>query len=114
MSYVYLASPYSHPSPFVREWRYLAAMRHVLSFLQRGEWIYSPIVHCHELAKIVVMPKDAHFWRDYNFAMLRQASKIVALMLPGYIESVGVKEELSEATRLHLVTEFQAPEQEIL
>lgn len=101
--YQYLASPYSHPDPFVREERYLAAMKEMCAHLKLGIAIYSPIVHCHELAKIDSLPRDAAFWRAYNFAMLAAAESLWLLMLPGWETSVGCAEEIEEAKRIGII-----------
>ena len=100
MSYVYLASPYSHPDPFLRELRYLRTMSELSEHLLAGVAVYSPIVHCHELAKIADLPKDAKFWEHYNFVMLAAAQAVWVLMLPGWEESKGIAGEVAEALRL--------------
>ena len=96
--YMYLASPYSHPDPFVRESRYLWTMKEMTMMLKEGVAVYSPIVHCHELAKIADLPRTADFWRTYNFIMLGAAETVGMLMLPGWEDSVGMKEECEEGT----------------
>ena len=65
--------------------------------LQSGLAVYSPIVHCHELAKIADLPREAAFWMKYNFTMLAAAEILGVLMLPGWKESVGVTAEISKA-----------------
>lgn len=102
---VYLASPYSHKDPFVREWRYLRTMRELGRLLRRGLIVYSPIVHCHELAKIADLPRDAKFWERYNFRMIDAASQLLVLMLPGWEESVGIADEVkhAEETKKHIL-----------
>lgn len=98
--YQYLASPYSHPDPFVREARYLWTMKELTHTLKMGLYVYSPIVHCHELAKVADMPRDAKFWERYNFCMLAAAEQLWILMLPGWQESKGIEGEAHEAQRL--------------
>ena len=100
--YMYLASPYSHPDPFIREFRYLAAMRELTRLLKDGVHVYSPIVHCHELAKIADMPRAADFWERYNFTMLAAAEQLWVLMIDGWQESKGIAGEIAEAQRLRL------------
>jgi len=99
-AYVYIASPYSHPEALIREERYLRASFYLMQKLKRREWAYSPIVHCHELAKIWGMPGDAKFWEEYDFAMIRGARAIEVLRLDGWQESVGVKAEIEYATSI--------------
>lgn len=98
--YDYIASPYSHPEPLVREERYLRASYYLMQCLRNCEWAYSPIVHCHELAKIWDLPKDAAFWEEYNFVMLRGAKRVKVLRLDGWEKSIGVRDERAEAERL--------------
>jgi hypothetical protein len=97
MSYIYLASPYSHPAPKVRHLRYLEAMRAVAGHLSRREWVYSPIVHCHTLAQFYKLPTDAEFWHDYNVAMLDRAYELRILTLEGWQDSAGVAGEIAYA-----------------
>ena len=104
--YMYLASPYSHPDPFVREYRYLRAMQAMSRLLKEGIHVYAPIVHCHELAKVVDMPRTADFWRDYNFTMLRCAESLGVLMMDGWKESKGMAEEIEEATSCNILINY--------
>jgi hypothetical protein len=90
---IYLASPYSAASEDIMEARYLAALDAVARLLHQRRWVYSPIVHCHELAKRCGLPRDFTFWRDYNFAMLDRADAFCVLTLSGWEESRGVAAE---------------------
>lgn len=101
MSLVYLASPYTagNADPFERECRYIEAMRACAMLLRKGQHVYSPIVHCHELAKIADLPRDGKFWQAYNFALLRRCHEVVVLTLPGWAVSEGVTAEVFEARR---------------
>ena len=102
MTYHYLASPYSHPSPVVMHERYLAAQRATAWLLARRVWVYSPIVHCHELVQEHRFPADFEFWRGYNFAMIGGAEGFLVLDIEGTEQSKGVKGEVEEAIRLGL------------
>src|SRR6516225_6948685 len=68
--FAYLASPYSHPLTEVVNKRYDAALHATAYLLKHHVWVYSPIVHCHELAFTFDLPLNFDFWTDYNFAML--------------------------------------------
>ncbi len=91
---IYLASPYSSPDPLIMKTRFLLAEQVTASFLTRGVYIYSPIVHCHELSSKYELPGDFAFWQGYNFDMLRRADSLAVLAIPGWKESVGVQEEI--------------------
>ena len=107
---IYLASPYSHPDPFVREQRYLMAAKALSELLAAECWAYSPIVHCHELAKIVDLPTHSAFWRRYDFHMLSLSTELLVLMLEGWKTSEGVREEIAEAARLNITVTALQPE----
>jgi len=100
MSYIYLASPYTHPNPDIMQERYEHAARVTAEMLNRRQYVYSPIVHCHELACRHDLPRDINFWRDYNTAMLRLAGQLKVLKLEGWEQSVGVQFEMDLAKRL--------------
>lgn len=99
---IYLASPYSHPDPIVREIRYLEAMKKLLWYVKAGVACFSPIVHSHEMAKIYNMGRDALTWSAYNEAMLRDSEELHILTLPGWKESVGIMAEKDLALSLEL------------
>jgi hypothetical protein len=107
---IYLASPYSGTPEEMQE-RYEAARERTADFLSRNFMIYSPIVHCHELAKHHNLPKDFAFWRDYNFHFLALAEQLWVYMLPGWHTSQGVTREVlwwrqnKDTQALHYLTE---------
>lgn len=100
--YDYIGSPYSHPEPLVREERFIRTSFYLMQCLRDCQWAYSPIVHCHDMAKTWDLPKDANFWREYNFAMLRGAKRLKVLRLDGWQQSIGLTDERAEAERLGL------------
>lgn len=93
--FIYLASPYT-ANP---EENFLLAEKYAASQIIEGHPIFSPIVHCHEMAIKYNMPKDYGFWRTYALNMLQAAAALLVLMLPGWKESVGVTDEIAFATR---------------
>ena len=109
MSYIYLASPYTDQSEEVMEDRYEKAACHTAQMLQAERFVYSPIVHCHELAKKYNLPRDIAFWRDYNTTMLRCAKQLQVLRLDGWQVSLGVRFEMDLATKL-LIPIYYIPE----
>jgi hypothetical protein len=66
---VYLASPYSHPDPAVREQRFHAACRATAALLRAGCVVFSPIVHSHALVAHGV-PTDWAFWQHADRRIL--------------------------------------------
>jgi len=97
LSYAYVASPYSHPDAAIRQLRYEAARHFVAWCLNAHDWVYSPIVHCYDLALANSLRTDADFWRLYNVAMLGQARALYVLAIDGWETSKGVTFERTVA-----------------
>ena len=98
MAFIYLASPYTDKSDLIMHNRYLQVAEITAQLLNRGIHVYSPIVHCHELAKRFSLPRDFDFWQRYNEAMLEMASALHILQLEGWNNSKGVRKEIGFAT----------------
>lgn len=103
---IYLASPYSHKSVSIKESRYLFAMKCTAALIKKKLFVWSPIVHCHEMAKRHGMPDDAAFWMEYNFDFIRHSQAVYVLALYGWKESVGVKEEIDVAKKLFIPVRY--------
>jgi hypothetical protein len=108
---IYLASPYSHRDPAVRQHRFDAVCRVAAELIRHGAVVYSPIVHGHPLCRYD-LPTDWAFWQEYDLAFLKKCDRIVVLRLDGWQESVGVRAEVEAAARLgKLVNYLDAPQQ---
>ena len=90
---IYLASPYTDEDHAVMEDRYAIVRDVTATLLARGEVIFSPIVHCHELAKYNDLPRDVGFWWRYNSGMISVAKAFAILTLDDWKESKGVRKE---------------------
>lgn len=90
---IYLASPYNG-TPEVMQVRYEATRAVTARLLSIGHMIYSPIVHCHDLALHHELPKHFPFWRTYNLHFLDKADELWVHQLPGWNDSYGVNEEV--------------------
>lgn len=107
MSYLYIASPYSHPEFGIRETRYLAVMEFLASMLHQKIWCYSPVVHLHELNIRFNLPTDAAFWQDYNEVMLSASDGLLVLQLEGWTTSKGVTAEREFAASREIPIRFR-------
>jgi hypothetical protein len=92
---VYLASPYTNVDPRVVNDRYLKTKKAMAILLGSEIMVYSPIVHCHEVAKRHQLPTDYLFWLNYNTHFMDLSSSCIVLCLGGWRESKGVKHEIS-------------------
>jgi len=96
---IYLASPYSHADPAVREARYRAACRATAALLRAGLVVFSPIVHSHPLVAFD-LPTGWDFWEPIDRAYLARCDEVVVLTLDGWQQSTGVRAEIALARGL--------------
>ena len=102
MSFIYIASPYTHADPAVMEERYQMAMEFTAYCMKNSEVVYSPIVHCHVMAQVYKLPTNWAFWRMFDLRMIKKAKEIRVMMLPGWKESVGVTAEIEFAETMEI------------
>ncbi|HXH21718.1 MAG TPA: DUF1937 family protein [Dehalococcoidia bacterium] len=107
---IYLASPYSHPDPAVRERRFRTACRLAAAFLRAGMLVFSPIAHSHPLVEFG-LPTDWRFWERYDRAHLERCDEVVVLMMDGWKESAGVQAEVRIARELGKPVRFLGVEE---
>lgn len=96
---IYLASPYTHPDPAVREARFQAACRQAAEMLRCGIPTWSPIAYSHTLAEHG-LPLDWAFWERFDRTFLEICSEVWVLMIDGWRESKGVAAEIGIALEL--------------
>lgn len=109
--YIYLASPYSHPDPAVREMRYVV-VRDIASrlILDRREPCFSPIAHGHDMT--TAGKADYHYdaWKHQDEAMIAGAQELWVVMMPGWDRSAGIASELAFAASLGKPVKYMEPE----
>ena len=92
MKRVYLASPYWHENPQVREMRYVSVTRATARLISMETCIFSPITHSHPVSQ--TMPQQTHeFWLAQDREFVDWANELWVFMLPGWKESFGVYNE---------------------
>lgn len=103
MSFVYLASPYSHPLDNVRSERFRQAVAAADYQMHRGEIVFSPIAHSHPIDKLSRYAKRDHeFWMRQCIGMLRMADKLLVLDIDGWHDSKGVTQEIELARAMQI------------
>lgn len=95
---IYVGSPYTHTNKFIQEKRYLDACVFTGSLMGQGIIAFSPIVHCHNIARYCNLPHDYSFWETYCLRMLDITSALVVLQLDGWEISRGLASEINYAT----------------
>ena len=107
---IYLASPFTHDDPAIRQQRFEAACRAAAALICRGQTVFSPIAHSYVICRYGV-PLDWRFWQRHDRRYLEVCDEVVVLMLDGWRESVGVQAEIAIARELGKpITFFQAEE----
>jgi nucleoside 2-deoxyribosyltransferase len=106
---IYLAAPYSHPEPSVREQRFRAACIAAARLIRAGHVIFSPISHGHPIAAYG-LPTDWWFWERHDREQLAQCDEVVVLTLDGWRKSVGVQAEIRIAGELGKPVRYLTPD----
>ena len=103
---VYLASPYSHPDPAVKEQRYRDALKVLADLTKSGVVAYSPIVHSHPMARDHDLAGDWKFWDRIDRVFLSRCSKMIVAKLEGWDVSIGVHAEIIMAQEFGIPVEY--------
>lgn len=98
---IYIASPHSHNSSFIREYRYYKEALKCTSWLVRnGFWVFSPIVHSHNLdihKSVYKGRQEWEYWKEFDTEMITRCDELWVLMIEGTKDSIGVSEEIKIA-----------------
>lgn len=79
----------------------------------RGEHVYSPIVHCHEIKQKYDLPDTHEFWMRLDIDFLRRMDKMYILEIEGWMESKGVSIENRFAASAGIPVFFITPDLEV-
>lgn len=102
----YLAIPYSHKSPLVRQSRFEIANRIAGDLMRNGHIVFSPISHTHPIAQQCNLPKDWSYWERFDSAYLSLSKKLVVVCIDGWKESIGVQAEIKIAESFGIDIEY--------
>ena len=108
---IYIACPYNHADPNVREFRFKAVSTYAGSLMLNGSKVFSPISHSHPIHVNTPngLPKTWEFWRIHDLHMLAKCSILHVYKLQGWLESVGVGAEIEFACDLRIPITFINP-----
>ena len=109
MSYLYLASPYTHPDAAVRLERYEQACKKAAGLMKKGHAVFSPIAHSHAVAAHLPLDLLMHhdFWMGQDIPILRWATRLVVLTIDGWASSKGVMAEIDYANNLRIPVAYE-------
>jgi len=97
-SLIYLASPFSHINPAIRQHRFEQARRFTIEALRANIALFSPIVYGMDMEKEIGTNFEP--WQQLNDAMISASTEVWCLCLDGWSDSRGVRHELELAHEL--------------
>lgn len=103
---IYIASPYTHPDPWIMEERYLAVLKATAEAVQAGLFVYSPIVHCHDFKKVAKIQAGFEYFRDFDLHVISLCEKVLVCNIEGWRESIGVTAELEYARSKNIPVDY--------
>ena len=103
---VYLASPYSHSNPAIREDRYQRVSKvagELIEFYSGKKAIFCPIAHTVSIAAYSDLDDlDWEEFMDQDLVWLSTCDELYVLQLKGWEKSKGVRAEIKFAERLNI------------
>lgn len=95
----YLAAPYGHPDPAVREQRMRIFYQWDAKLSLDGHYLVSPLYKV-ETAKHGDVPDTWAYWEQYCYELLARCDRMIVLTIDGWDTSKGVTGEI-EYCRKH-------------
>lgn len=111
MERIYLATPYTDPSPAIRQERFRAVTLVAGALMRQGHIVFSPITMGHSISKMCAdLPVAFDFWERSCLSWLEGwATTLNVLMLEGWESSRGVTAEIAAAQQNGLTVRFLEP-----
>ena len=95
---VYIACPYAHSDPAVRQHRFETASRAASKLMQNGVAVFSPLSHSVPIVEIGQLGERGHdFWMACDLPLLQRCDELLVVGMEGWRESRGVIEEMFKA-----------------
>jgi hypothetical protein len=103
---VYLATPYTHNNPEIKEKRFQIVNEVAGYLINKGEIVFSPISQNHPIAKCCNLPGDCEYWLEFDKTFLEICCKLYVLTIEGWEESKGVQAEIKIAEENGIEIEY--------
>jgi Domain of unknown function (DUF1937) len=95
---IYLACPYTHEDPALRDARFHQATRAAARLIEKGEIVYSPITMTHPIDLVLAAESGtlgSDYWVAFDEAFMAFCDEVVVLMIEGWDKSSGIKREIA-------------------
>jgi len=103
---IYLACPYSHADPKIKERRFNGVNLVASKLMNEGYYIFSPISHTHPIAIAGGLPENWKFWSGYDTEIIKNCKALYVLKLDGWEISTGVQAEIKIAENLGIPVRY--------
>ena len=103
---IYLASPYTHKDPAIKEKRFKDVNKITSKLMSEGFYIFSPISHTHPIALAGSLPGDWQYWEGYDRVIIKNCKCLLVLKMGGWETSTGVQSEIKIAKELGIPVEY--------
>jgi hypothetical protein len=94
---VYLAGPYTHPDPDIREARYQVATIAAAYLISKGRIVYSPLTMTHPIDRLLAAHNDtlgSDYWVRFDESFMEFCSDLIVLAIDGWKTSSGIRREV--------------------
>ena len=106
---IYLACPYWHDDPEVRQKRFELVTELAGILEARCQRVFSPITHSHLIERESGVRRDHDYWMPMDLRILAICDSLQVLVLDGWRESVGIEAEIDFASQLHIPIDYIDP-----
>lgn len=105
----YLACPFSHPDPKVKEERLKLFYKVDANFSKQGLFTISPMNKV-ATAQAEEMPTTWDYWEQFSYKLIEICDKLVVITIDGWESSPGVTGEINYAKMLGLKVSYFNPD----
>jgi len=109
MHRIYLACPYSHPDPEIRESRVHYVSKVAAQLMQENNVVFSPLSHSYPIADHIGNHLEHDFWLKQCLSFIPWCDELRVLQLDGWDKSHGIKMEVDAAKKTKKIVSFIRP-----
>lgn len=109
---IYLASPYSHPDPKIRQSRYEAVVDYYAALIRQKKVVFCPIAMSHPVDVKLGLNDEWETYMQADQKILAICDELVVLCLAGVEKSRGVTAEVAFAKSHSIPVRYVHPSTE--
>jgi hypothetical protein len=104
MEFVFVAAPYSHVNPDIRQKRVNAVEEGIAKLIPLfPNWLFiNPLSMHHVAVKNLKIPTDYPFWKKHSHALIQKCDIFLVMnQIRGFYSSKGLQDEFSYFQQIH-------------